>query len=293
MRWPLVFLLLSFYTFQAHSGYSCSEEKIRNNTCKKLVKLNHDAALGKCLPEGKPQNIAALLKRNNIEAFTGPNPKKRGLVQDKKLNSFTDYNDVKIVALARVVNAFEKISKKGFKPFEVKDKDGNITPIQVVFNENGSATNSRRIKNQIQLTGGNQNASGTLGQSTCNGLDNHGLIAHELAHFVAGSWEEGKALDKYHKYMNGERCKLTSYSSKNLAEELAEVIAAYITMPQMFDDKGNTCKKAFTFVKDLFGESQEVNSCETRIASIEGNQPDNVQYAEIPADNDEWHPSAL
>lgn len=72
--------------------------------------------------------------------------------------------------------------------------------------------------------------------------------------------------------MDGEVCRLTSYCTRNRGEEIAEVIAAYVTMPQAFDSIGGrpqdrACQKAMEFMKETFGESDFDTTCDHRKTS--------------------------
>lgn len=242
--------------FKAQSYYACSAKTSQEDQCRDLVKLNRSAGLGTCLPEGPPENISELLRRNNIHPHMGNNPQARD--EATNLTPLTDTNNPRLVALARVVEAFDQIGDGSFSAL----RDGG--KIDVVFaNSQSGATNSRRYGPQVQLTGGNQNMIGTGHASTCAGVDNHGLIAHELGHYVAGNNNE-RVMKRYLNHMGHKKCDLTTYSKKNRSEEFAEVIAAYITLPQKFSDPSPDCLHALEFMKTLFGEPNFVKTCDGR-----------------------------
>ncbi len=264
MRPFFVVLMILLSSANVYSAYGCSLENANDNNCRDLIKLNTDAGLGRCLAQGTPQSIPNLLQRNNIELYTGNNPRERGRAQN--MQAFSDYNDPRVVAVARVVEAIDRIGDGRMTALE------DVDPIEIVFaNPQSTATNSRRIGNQIQLTGGNQNQTGTAHTSSCGGQDNHALIAHEIGHYIAGN-NNSEIMNKYLQHMNGEVCRLTNYCTRDRGEEIAEVIAAYITMPQAFDSLGGraqdrSCQKALEFMKETFGEDDFSATCRHRQSS--------------------------
>ncbi len=259
----LITFLVSTFQF-SFTSYSCSQKMARNNQCKSLIKLNMDSGLGKCLPNHTPKDISLLFKQNKIEVYLGNNPKIRGKAKD--LKKFNNFSDPRVVAVARIIEAINKIGNGTTKSISTQPN------IQIVFsNTKSNATNSRRIANQIQLAGGNQNNIGTDFKSLFAGQDNYGLIAHEIAHYFAGADKE-KVFQNYIKALNGKHCQLTSYSHQNRKEEFAEIFAAYITMPQAFTQfvskaQQKVCTQAFKFMKELFGEKEMTPTCQARKTS--------------------------
>lgn len=244
-----IFLVLSSITLSVNARDSdCS----KSNTCERLVKLNSASALGECLDPKDPKDIAALFARHNIQVYEGTIPKKRGSVKDPKL--IEDYSDQRVLAVAKVVAAYEGI---GNGKMDALKKSG---PIKIIFDNGKSVSKtSRRFEDEIQLRAGSDNINGMLGQSEHNGVDNIGLIAHELGHYIGGC-NDGENYKKYDEYMGGMHCKVSNYASKKPEEEFAEVIAAYLTIPQAFKDKGKECDKAFSFMRVLFGESTDIST---------------------------------
>jgi len=243
------------------AAYSCSATDVSNNNCSGIIKLNSAAALGQCLPEGQPSDVAAMLSRNNIGGFMGAIPADRGQSDKSVRNptSLTDLNNPRMSALARVVGALDKIGNGNMSAL----RNHNST-IQVIFAGAGTTSgNSRRHGNQIQLAPGGQNRTGMQGTSTCGGVDNIGLIAHEIGHFIGGN-NNRENYNSYALAMSAGPCRLSQYSGRNQSEEFAEVVAAYITYPEAFLDKGANCRRAFEYMKRLFGEPDMTMSCDAR-----------------------------
>ncbi len=287
-----VILFFNLYSQITNGAYKCNSSEATQNKCNDLIKLNAAAALGQCLPNEVPKNIPSLLARNNISLFTGSIPKKAGSASDTI--AFTDLNDPRVISVARVLSALENIGDKSF------DYLRNGAQIKIIFGTN-KASNSRRFEDEIQLDGGIQNMTGMLGQSESNGQDNIGLITHELGHYIGGTtcgskFEGGDSTgnsignstyDAYKRYTGEDRCGITSYArddyrkNNNVTEEFAEVVAAYITMPQMFQEsESEGCRKAFRFMRQLFGESNQLNlnmpssaMCAARRTSYNPNDP--------------------
>lgn len=245
-----------------------------------LVKLTPTAALGQCLPQSNPTNVTEILRRNNIEVLTGSLPKERGPASS--LVPLTDVTDERMIAVARILAAYEGLGNGSMDALRSGEK------ISIIFdNGNSDCSNSRRFESQIQLCPGNQNRQGMNGNTEHGGVDNMALIAHEIAHYVGGC-QGGKRYEEYNKYMAGGQCKITSYAAKNPQEEFAEVMAAYITMPQAFKDKGKNCETAFKFMRALFGENTELNLsqseselCRIRQASYQPGVPALTRTAEL------------
>ncbi len=264
------------YGFAAEGRVSPNEVELNSS----LVKLTPTAALGECLPPSTPANAAEILRRNNVEVSTGSLPKDRGPASG--LTPLADISDERMIAVARILSAYEGLGDGSMDALKSGEK------ISIIFdNGNSSCTNSRRYESQIQLCPGNQNKTGMNGETEHGGVDNMALIAHEIAHYVGGC-QDGKRYNAYNEYMKGGNCKITSYAGKNPQEEFAEVMAAYITMPQAFKDKGKDCDNAFKFMRTLFGESNEVNLsqsnselCRIRQASYKPGVPALTRTAEL------------
>jgi hypothetical protein len=273
----IILIPLFLASFNTLAGYSCSPEDVKASKCTDLVKLNSAAALGQCLPDDIPNDIPSLFKKNNISVSTGSIPRRRKAV--KNLDPIEDYSDPKVLALARVVLALDQIGNGKLKAL----KEGEN--IDVIFaNKNSPSKNSRRFGSQIQIKGGTQNMTGTQHSSACQGMDNMGLHAHELGHYIAGN-NDSKVLNDYISFMKGNQCRLTSYTTKNNSEEIAEVIAAYVTMPQAFLNKGESCNMAFNFMKNLFGEPYLTMSCQSRKTSYGKNA--NQMVEDMPKKRDQ------
>ena len=257
------------------AAYRCDLEAARNNREKGVVKCNVDAGLGLCLPEKLPKKLDSFLEKYNIKAFTGiihADTKKRRQIskrpkQATQLQAITDFKQDSIKALTRVVLAFSSIGS-----FDLKQAIGQ-QKIEVVF-DNGRSTsgNSRRYGKQLQIVPGSQNRVGTNLKSKVGGMDNHGLLAHELAHYLMEA-NNSKIRRSYKDFMKNHRCSVSKYSTKykgvrGTKEELAEVFAAYVLMPHSLTRSGPGCQKALEFMKNLFFEPKLVPTCEGRKASL-------------------------
>lgn len=269
----LSILILNSVSLHAAS-YSCLPGDIENNNCFDLIKFNSAAALGECLPEGSPSDVEALLKRNNITGNTGAiprdlRPRVENSLRVRSVIPFNDLEDPRMLALTRVVGALDKIGNGNMNAL----REGGA--IQVIFAGAGTTSgNSRRNGSQIQLVPGDQNMDGTMHQSTCGGVDNIGLIAHEIGHYIAGN-NNDENFNKYKDAMRLGACRLSQYCiDKGTGEEFAEVVAAYITHPEAFIDKGANCRRAFNFMKGLFGEPNMTMSCEARKNSYDPSSPE-------------------
>lgn len=259
-------------------GYACSVTNANAGRCAGLVKLNMDAGLGRCLPQGSlsDERATRFLANNRIYPKLGFNPRERTC--SSNLRPLTDTSDPRLQALTRVMLAFDNIGGGLGELFS----GGN--EIRVVFgDETSAARNSRRVGprerqglrgcgdgmiDEIQLSGGQQNMTGTGHSSLCQGTDNIGLIAHELGHMVGGA-NNGEHYNAYVRTMGSSRCNLTGYGTSGdyPVEPFAEVLAAYVTMPQLFQGKGPGCEKAFRFMQTLFNEPNMTMSCEARRSS--------------------------
>lgn len=245
----------SFVPSGLQHDIAAAEVEDRSYT-QRLVKMNQAAGLGECLPAGVPGDIEGLFERNNINPYMGANPRSRGRATG--LTPLSGNTNPRITALARVVAAYDRIGGGALRSL----KEGS--DIEVVFaNNRSTATLSRRIGQQIQLTPGNQNMTGTAHTSTCGGVDNIGLIAHEIAHYVGGS-DNQRNYNAFLRAMGGRQCMISNYADNNLGEHFAEVAAAYLTMPHAFRGKGESCRRAFNFMKELFNEPEMTMSCEAR-----------------------------
>jgi len=273
LHFSLMVFLIFWQSNCFASKYFCEEKLVRENTCFDLIKLNSAAALGECLPVGQPKDALALLKRNNISGNIGLIPKdlrprRNNNLSARNIKSLENLEDPRMLALIRVVSALDKIGDGSLSVLK-----NNSKGIKVIFQGPGSTSgNSRRHGNQIQLAEGNQNQQGMLGHSTCGGVDNIGLITHEIGHYVGG----GNNREVYNAYQLQVRrlgaCRLSQYANDqndkgDFTEEFAEVFAAYVTHPEAFIDKGANCRRAFNFMKNLFGEPDMTMSCEARKAS--------------------------
>jgi len=261
MKWRLCFTaVIILFNCSLCLGYSTDQG---------LIKINSQAATGECLPpfDRKPINV---LRQNNIQIYTARN---RPNITDgsgcQPLNELRDRtplsnpDDPRLVSLARVISLLSSIGT------------GTMTSHQntaIVF---GTVRGpSRQCGDHIQLNPGNQNCLGlgtTIDDDPHGGTSNIALIAHEIGHKIANS---NGTFAEYTSFVQP-RCELTQYaidgssSANPRGEEFAEVLAAYVTNPGMFEGKGSSCIKAFEFMTNLFGETPEnghsINmTCESR-----------------------------
>lgn len=246
-------LLFSSYSYAA--GYSSERD---------LVKINADAARGNCLPElnRDPNNV---LRQSGIEVFTARNrasvPGGSGCQSFSSLpnrQAISNPEDGRLKALAQVVQTLNTMGS------------GNLTThhnIKVVM---GSVRGpSRQCPDHVQLNPGSQNCMG-LDDNSYDGTNNIALIAHELGHQVGN----GGGFQSGYEAAVPSSCRLTTYAGSNRREEFAEVFAAYVTNPSIFQGKGQNCEKAFKFLTELFGETPEngtsINmTCESRLAALQ------------------------
>jgi len=263
MKYSIVFLLFaSSHSFGA--GYS---------TDKGLIKINSKAAKGQCLPPFE-KDPSSVLRQNNVEIFTAknkPNVKGKsgcqgfGTLPNRK--ALSNPADPRLESLARVVSTLSSLGT------------GKMTAhknIKIVFGTvNGP---SRQCDDHVQLNRGTQNCLGlgtTLGSDPHGGTSNVALIAHELGHQIANANDAKIFLD--YKAFVQPRCQITEYAKNGRpknprSEEIAEVMAAYVTNPGIFSDAPRGCEKAFEFMANLFGETpangHTINkTCESRKAS--------------------------
>lgn len=97
---------------------------------------------------------------------------------------------------------------------------------------------------------------------------NVGRLMHELGHKVGNAG----VYSQYASYTRGADCKITGYATTKDNEEFAEVFSAYVTYPDLLQQK---CPKAFEFMsKRLFPNSKN------KIASCKSNKP-NFEFDEV------------
>ena len=213
-----------------------------------LIKLNSKAANGDCLP-GMRRSIANVIKKNKIRPFTGKTSRS-GSTNLKKL---TNTRDDRLESLAKVVGTIEQIGNKNFSAHK---------GVKIVFGKTYGP--SRRLHDHIQLNPGNQNTR-PMRRTVHGGTDNMALIAHEIGHQV------GNRQGLYNKYFKAVKaCGITNYAKnrdRGRREEFAEVFAAYIANPALFNGKGRNCQKAFQFFAKQFGERNAKTTCSSRKSS--------------------------
>jgi|GEM_PF-3028770 len=266
MRHAGLYLILLICTaFPSFSfGYS---------TDRGLIKINAEAAKGECLPpfDQNPMNV---LRQNNIKVYTARNKPSvpggsgcQSLSALSNKNPLSDPNDPRLKSLARVVSLLGSLGTGEMSAH--KDT-------AVVF---GTVRGpSRQCGDHVQLNPGNQNCLGlgtTIDNDPHGGTSNVALIAHEIGHKIANSNEQAN-FNEYKTKVKS-RCSITTYALKGRptrprSEEFAEVLAAYVTNPGIFEGKGRACREAFDFMAELFGETPAngltINmTCESRKSS--------------------------
>lgn len=227
-------LSLSFFSV---NGYALS-----------LIKLDSKAANGDCLP-GMRQSISKTIKKSRVRPYTGKTSR-QGATNQRKL---TNRSDDRLEALAKVVGAIQQIGNKSFSAHK---------GVKVIFGSTWGP--SRRLPDHIQLNPGNQNTR-PMRRTSHGGTDNMALIAHEIGHQVGNTQ---KLYSKYFKAVKA--CNITNYAknrTRGRKEEFAEVFAAYISNPSLFNGKGSNCKKAFKFFANEFGERNAKMTCRSRRSS--------------------------
>jgi hypothetical protein len=262
-KFSALFIILAFTLQTYAAGYSTDQG---------LIKINSEAAKGECLPpfDSDPNSV---LRQNNVEIYTAQNrPSVKGGSGCQSLDSLPSRSalsnpaDPRLASLARVVSTLSTLGS------------GTMTAhknINIVF---GTVRGpSRQCGDHIQLNPGTQNCLGlgtTVDSDPHGGTSNVALIAHEIGHQIANANEQ-KNFSDYKAFVQP-GCSITSYAVKGSGtprgEEFAEVLAAYVTNPGMFNGAPRGCEKAFEFMADLFGETpangHTINqTCESRRAS--------------------------
>lgn len=264
MNSKLKFSYLAFYMVLNTSAFASY------TTDNDLVKINSEAAQGECLPplSGDPNNI---LRQNGIELYSGQNrpnvPGGSGCVSldtVPSLERLSAPEDLRVTSLARVVSAYSTLGMGEMKDFQ---------NTSVLF---GSVRGpSRQCADHVQLNPAGDSCLGfgtSFENTPHNGVHNIGLIAHELAHKIANANEQQIFNDYRARVPSG--CHLTSYARQGgRSEEIAEVMAAYLTNPSLFEGKGSECREAFRFLSELFGETEQngfnINmTCASRRANL-------------------------
>jgi len=213
-----------------------------------LVKSNVQSANGDCLP-GATASINTIIKRNKVRPYTGDTSRSGS----RNLRTLASTSDDRLQSLAMVLGTIEQIGRTDFSAQK---------NVKIVFGR--KAQSSRRLSDHIQLNPGNQNTR-PMRSTKYGGTDNMGLIAHELGH------EVGNNQNFYSRYFKAVGpCNITRYAksrSRGRREEFAEVFAAYITNPSLFQNRGRNCTKAFEFFKTAFNERDLRMSCSSRRSS--------------------------
>jgi len=242
------------------------------STDRGLIKINAQAAKGECLPpfDQRPMNV---MLQNNIKVYTARNkPSVPGgsgcqpLSELANKSPLSNPEDPRLKSLARVVSLLGSLGTGEMSAH----KDTSV-----VF---GTVRGpSRQCGDHVQLNPGNQNCLGlgtTIDNDPHGGTSNVALIAHEIGHKIANSNEQ----EHFNAYKAAVRpaCEITQYAVKGSGtprgEEFAEVLAAYVTNPGIFEGKGRACREAFSFMAELFGETPKngltINmTCESRRSS--------------------------
>jgi hypothetical protein len=256
---------------QNNSGQSCTAAGIRQSRCQRLIKMNAHAALGLCLPDGDAGNLDELMAKHKISVSTSRIPVLRRSVrsnEQSRIDLHSSANSNLRRVLSKVLLAFDRI---GTGIPHLRNSSGT----NIIFDNGRSAGGpSRRIGNQIQLRRGNQNRAGCAGHSTHGGVDNVALIVHELGHVVGNP----TGYDGLMRATGGRHCMVSNYSDNNRAEHFAEVMTAYMLLPERFIGKGAACDRAFNYMKSMFGEPDMTKSCIARKRSY--TVPGTGQYDE-------------
>lgn len=228
-----------------------------------VVKMEPRSARGVCLPEIREVDSSEVLKRNNVRYFGFNSDQYRKDHPNSKDNyhlgkKTQDHNNTKYhrelsasekEALAKVIYTVESLGDGSFEYHKgAHYRFGNIWGP------------SRFDGRYIQINPGGQNMK-ALDNKSQGGRDNHGVIAHELGHFIGH-----KGLYTEYRREVGGGCHVSKYSKKRFNEEFADVFAAYVTNPDLLKNKGPYCDLAIKFFDKKFGvdKGQVANNCIAR-----------------------------
>lgn len=221
------------------------------------------SANGICLPEIPQEKQKAVLESNKIRAFgfnsqsykkAHPNSRdsyhlNKKTPDHKNHKYHRDLSQSEKQALAKVIHTIETLGNGEFSYHRgAHFRFGNIWGP------------SRFDGTYVQINPGGQNMS-ALEDKTQGGRDNHGVIAHELGHYIGH-----KGLYKEYRREVGGGCHVSKYSKKRFNEEFADVFAAYVTNPDLLKNKGPYCDLAIKFFNKKFGvDAKNVsNTCVAR-----------------------------
>jgi hypothetical protein len=118
----------------------------------------------------------------------------------------------------------------------------------------------------LSIRPGNENMM-ALHDKSHGGVCNKGMLAHEIAHYI--SIRDNQAIQREYERQINPPCYVTRYAGQNRIEEFAEVFAAFLTNPDLFKGKGQSCDKARRVIASMFREHPDHSlSCDSRSRSI-------------------------
>lgn len=188
----------------------------------RLVKTEPKAASGACTPKSNANLAHEVMKRFDLDIVNGKDSNK--------------------LALSRGLLEIEKLAGGRFRAAE--GATFKILP------ESGCA---QQLGKTIVLRQG------------CGSLDSVAYYIHELGHYI-GNNDRGKLYASYKASVTS-RCAVSRYAMTDWTkararnEEFAEVIAAFVTNPDLLLKSGPSCVKAFNFFRDEVFDKGELASC--------------------------------
>lgn len=206
------------------------------------VKLDKRAANGICVPN-VVENLETVLLRNKV-----------ALVREDRKPVELPVKE----ALARIIRTIEGISHGTFSYHN---------DVKLIIKPEWGYSYHTPGTYEIFIRPGSENIL-HLNNKILGGINNYGMLAHELAHFV--SMRNNEFVQNSYDDFVVKFCNHTKYTSANRHEEFAEVFSAFLTNPDLLNNGTASCEIAKQFMSQLFREDpKKSSSCESRSKSLE------------------------
>ena len=219
----------------------------------------HDprAAQGDCLPPVSDGQVSQILRKNGVTVSGGNKQDRKSLARI--------YNMMNILSGGNLRYRGYKNSRHRFKASRGSSYNGTVNVGSNARRRSGLSAKGLNCHGKLPVLGGHHNHIGIAHE-----------LAHKMGHTPVGHRGLGNTFySSYSKAMGSRRgsCRVSSYGwgakgKRRITpsnEVFAEVLAAYITNPDILLTRGKGCRKAYGFFQKVFGETK-VRTCAQRYA---------------------------